>query len=156
MNDIKDLLKPENVIADISVAHCGREILGCMARHASTITGIDAQEILDKLIERERLGSTGIGKGIAIPHGKIEGLNEMVGVLARVSEPVDFDSVDGKKVDLFFLLLAPAEANALHLKSLSRIARTLRSEKVCDALRGAESVEAMYAIFTAEDHVAAA
>ena len=155
MSEMKNLLTPDNIIADLPV-HCGRETLTCLARRAAEITGLEARDILDTLMERERLGSTGIGRGIAIPHGKLAGLDHMVGILARAVEPVDFDAVDGKKVDLFFLLLAPAEANALHLKSLSRIARTLRNEDVCEALRGANSSEAMYAIVTVDEQIAAA
>ena len=155
MSEMKAVLSQDDVIAGMP-AQCGREILSCLARHASERTGIDAQEILDTLMERERLGSTGIGRGIAIPHGKLQGLDKMVGILARLDQPVDFDAVDGQPVDLFFLLLAPLDASALHLKTLSRIARTLRNAETCEALRGASSAEAMYAILTADEQTAAA
>ena len=98
------------------------------------------------MLEREQLGSTGVGKGVAIPHGKIEGLSSVVGVLARLEAPVDFDAVDDQPVDIAFLLLAPANATAAHLKALAKVSRLLRDDDAREALRGAETAEALFAI----------
>ncbi len=117
-----------------------------LAERAATLTGVPAAKIRDALMEREQLGSTGVGRGVAIPHGKIDGLGQMVGMLAKLSDPVDFEAVDDQPVDIVFLLLAPKEATAAHLKALARVSRLLRDEQVREALRGAKTPEALFAI----------
>jgi PTS system nitrogen regulatory IIA component len=97
-------------------------------------------------MEREQLGSTGVGRGVAIPHGKIEGVPAITGLLVKLDQPIDFEAVDDQPVDLLFVLLAPADATAAHLKALARVSRLLRDEHVREALRGAETTEAMFAI----------
>ncbi len=146
---LKDLLTLDGVIPDLK-ARCKREALAAMADVAAAQTGVDAQAIRDALIERERLGSTGIGHGVAIPHGKIAGLSQITAVFSRLDQPVDFDAVDDAPVDLVFLLLAPEEATAAHLKALAKVSRLLRDESVRTALRGAETAEALFAAATSD------
>lgn len=146
---LDDLLSPKGVIHDLRV-RCKREALQALAERAEQIVGKPAQEIIATLMEREQLGSTGVGDGAAIPHGKIEGLNKITGIFARLETPVNFDSLDDQPVDLIFLLLAPENATAAHLKALARVARLLKDEDSCKALRGADSAEALFAIAAAD------
>ena len=131
-------------------ANCKREVLSALADAAAELTGEDRAAILDILLEREKLGTTGVGEGVAIPHGKIENLSRIVGVFVSLEKPVDFDAVDGEPVDLFFLLLAPSNATAAHLKALAKVARLLRDDQTRTSCREAESAEAMWAIATSE------
>lgn len=146
---LDDLLSPEGVIHNLR-ARCKREALQTLAETASKIIHRPASEIMTTLLEREQLGSTGVGDGVALPHGKIEGLKKIVGVLARLETPVTFDAVDDQPVDLIFMLLAPANATAAHLKALAKVSRLLRDADARDALRGAESAEALFAIATTD------
>ncbi|MFQ5563341.1 MAG: PTS IIA-like nitrogen regulatory protein PtsN [Parvularculaceae bacterium] len=139
------LLSPEGVIPNLK-ARCKRDVLAAVAETAAGIVDAPADKILETLLEREQLGSTGVGDGVAIPHGKMEGLSHIVGVLARLEKPVDFDSLDDQPVDLVFLLLAPANATAAHLKALAKVSRLLRDEDARAALRGADTAEALFAI----------
>ena len=107
-----------------------------------------SKHIFETLLKREKLGSTGIGQGIAIPHGKLPSISRVYGLFARLATPVDFDSVDGQPVDLVFVLLAPEHAGADHLKALARISRLLRDSSVVAKLRGTEDAEGLYAILT--------
>ncbi len=146
---LDDLLRPEGVINNLR-ATCKRDALQSLADAASPLVGRPASEIVETLLEREQLGSTGVGDGVALPHGKMEGLNKIVGVLARLETPVSFDAVDDQPVDLVFMLLAPANATAAHLKALAKVSRLLRDGDARSALRGADTAEALYAIATAE------
>ncbi len=110
--------------------------------------GLVEREIFEILLSREKLGSTGVGSGIAIPHGKIKDLDRLRGYFARLDRPVEFDAVDERPVDLIFLLLAPEEAGADHLKALARVSRLMRDENVCKKLRGSDTSEALYALLT--------
>ena len=112
------------------------------------MTGLHERSIFDVLLERERLGTTGVGKGIAIPHGKMAELDRLYGMFARLEHPIDFDAVDDQPVDLIFLLLAPESAGADHLKALARVSRLLRDKTICEKLRGCDSAEALYALLT--------
>ena len=105
-------------------------------------------EIFDVLLERERLGTTGVGNGIAIPHGKLAGLKKLHGVFARLSTPIDFEAIDERPVDLIFLLLAPETAGADHLKALARVSRLLRDQAVCEKLRKTDTADALYILLT--------
>ncbi|WP_306251553.1 PTS sugar transporter subunit IIA [Parvularcula sp. IMCC14364] len=145
MSDLGNLLTPKGVVVNAQ-ANCKREALSLLAEKSGELAGIASEKILSVLQEREKLGSTGVGGGIAIPHGKVKGINDMLGVLALLKKPVDFDAVDDEPVDLLFLLLAPEEANAMHLKTLSRVARLMRNDEVRAAMRGASSSDALYAI----------
>ena len=126
-----------------------RQLFKDLAERAAEITGHDAAEILEAIASREELGSTGLGNGIAIPHGKVAGLKGVTALVARLDQPIDFDSVDDQPVDIVVMLLAPTGAGADHLKALSRVARLLRTESVVDDLRRAETPAQLRAIFTA-------
>jgi PTS system nitrogen regulatory IIA component len=118
---------------------------------AARLTLRSDREIFDTLLQRERLGSTGVGQGVAIPHGKLRGLERLVGVFARLARPVDFDSLDDQPVDLVFVLLAPESAGADHLKALARIARILRDPALTQKLRTAEDASGIYSVLTGLD-----
>lgn len=152
--EIRDLLQPEAVIADLKAAN-KKQLLQELARHASRITGVNDRKIFETLLERERLGSTGVGSGIAIPHGKLSDFKRLYGVFARLDRPVDFDSIDEQPVDLIFLLLAPEGAGADHLKALARVSRLLRDSNMCDKLRGAETADGLYMVLTQSEAQAA-
>jgi len=145
---LQDLLSPEGVIINLK-AHCKRDVLAALAEASCGIVeGADCSQVRDALMDREQLGSTGVGEGVAIPHGKIGGLSKITGILARLEHPVDFDSIDSQPVDLVFLLLAPEDATAAHLKALAKVSRLLRDVDARAALRGAETAEALYAAAT--------
>lgn len=153
--EITDILTLDRVIADLR-ATSKKQALQELARHAAKITELNERAIFDVLLERERLGTTGVGNGIAIPHGKLNDLEGLYGLFARVEKPVDFDSIDDDPVDLIFLLLAPEGAGADHLKALARVSRLLRDESVCEKLRGSDTSEALYAILTEQGESQAA
>ena len=145
--EISDLLKSENVYVSLR-ATSKKQALQELARRAAGITDLDERTIFDVLLERERLGTTGVGKGIAIPHGKLVDLGRLYGLFARLEQPVDFDSVDDQPVDLIFLLLAPETAGADHLKALARISRLLRDSAVCEKLRKSDDSETIFSLLT--------
>ncbi|MBE7636127.1 PTS IIA-like nitrogen regulatory protein PtsN [Sneathiella sp. P13V-1] len=151
--EIADLISPETVVADLK-ATSKKQALQELSRRAAEATNCDEREILNVLIERERLGTTGVGHGIAIPHGKLESLDRIHGFFARLDTGINYDAMDDMPVDLIFLLLAPLEGGAEHLKALSRVSRTLRDQERCERLRGTENTDALYAILT-EDNMAA-
>jgi PTS system nitrogen regulatory IIA component len=126
-----------------------RQLFEELAARAAELTGHPADDILTAITSREELGSTGLGNGIAIPHGKIAGLNQVIALFARLDQPIEFDSVDDQPVDLVVMLLAPAGAGADHLKALSRVARLLRTESVVDELRRLETPGELRAVLTA-------
>jgi PTS system nitrogen regulatory IIA component len=119
-----------------------------IAARAARLSGLNERVILETLLQREKLGSTGIGHGIAIPHGKLPKLDRLFGLFARLDRPIDFDALDGQPVDLIFLLLAPEGAGADHLKALARIARLLRDPEIARKLRDSRDAEALYAVLT--------
>ena len=125
-----------------------KKVLQQLAAHAAGLTGVKESEILNALLEREKLGSTGVGHGVAIPHARLESIKCVYGVFARLVEPVDFDSVDDRPVDLVFLLLAPKDASVDHLKALHRVSRLLREKPLRTKLRGARDAGALYALLT--------
>jgi PTS system nitrogen regulatory IIA component len=145
--EIFQLLSPDGVVANLK-ANSKKQALQELSARAAKITGQHERAIFDTLLERERLGTTGVGNGIAIPHGRLPGLDKLYGLFARVERPIDFDSIDEMPVDLVFLLLAPESAGADHLKALARVSRLLRDKGVCEKLRGAESADAIYALLT--------
>ncbi len=128
-----------------------RQLFEDLAERAAELTGHPAAEILEAITSREELGSTGLGNGIAIPHGKIAGLKTVVALVARLDQPIEFDAVDDQPVDIVVMLLAPTGAGADHLKALSRVARLLRTESVVDDLRQADDPAQLRAVFTASD-----
>ena len=143
--EIADLLSLDGV-ADTLKAASKKQALQELSAIAAARTAQDERAILDVLLARERLGSTGVGRGVAIPHGKLAGLARISAVFARLREPIEFDAVDGRPVDLVCLLLAPESAGSDHLKALALVSRLLRDERVCARLRGADSAEALYAV----------
>ena len=145
--EISDILSLQGVLANLKVGS-KKQLLQELAAVAAKETGIHERTIFDVLLERERLGSTGVGKGIAIPHGKLSDIDRLYGVFARLPSAVDFEAIDEQPVDLIFLLLAPADAGADHLKALARISRLLRADDVCTRLRGSEHAEALFALPT--------
>ncbi|MCC5979384.1 MAG: PTS IIA-like nitrogen regulatory protein PtsN [Salinarimonas sp.] len=140
-----DILSSEAVLPAVK-ANGKKQALQEISAHAARLTGLDAHEIFETLLQRERLGSTGIGEGIAIPHGKLATVDKLFGLVARLEKPIDFDAIDGMPVDFMFLLLAPEAAGADHLKALARIARVLRHPGVLERLRAAEDADAIYAV----------
>lgn len=146
---LADLLQ-QNAIIPALKANSKKQLLQELAAKAAKITGLAEREIFDVILQRERLGSTGVGNGIAIPHGKLSSINNIVGIFARLETPVDFEALDDQPVDLVFLLLAPEGAGADHLKALSRIARVLRDADLVAKLRATESASAIYAFLNQE------
>jgi PTS system nitrogen regulatory IIA component len=145
--DLADLVTPRGVIAQLR-APTKRQVLQELARRAAAMTGIADKRIYDALVERERLGTTGIGNGIAIPHCRQSELTRLYGLFARLDRPAPFEAIDDQPVDLVFLLLAPTDAGAEHLKALARVSRLLRDKAMCEKLRGANSADALYALLT--------
>ncbi len=152
--EISDLLQPEAVISGLK-ASSKKQALQELARHAAQITGVNDRKIFETLLERERLGTTGVGNGIAIPHGKLAEFKKLYGVFARLDKPIDFDAIDEQPVDLIFLLLAPEGAGADHLKALARVSRLLRDATVCEKLRGAETADGLYMLLVQSEAQAA-
>ena len=128
-----------------------RSLLQQLANLSGQRLGLDSAAILSSLAERERLGSTGFGQGVAIPHGKIEGLSRIYGLFVRLGEPVDFKALDRVPVDLVFLLLSPPEAGAEHLKALAAISRVTRHAPTLEKMRGARSRDALAAVLMGTD-----
>jgi PTS system nitrogen regulatory IIA component len=128
-----------------------RSLLQQLANLAAQRVGIEQATVLTSLTEREQLGSTGFGQGVAIPHGKIEGLGRIYGLFARLAEPVEYKAIDGRPVDLVFLLLSPPDAGAEHLKALAAISRVTRSAPTLEKMRGARSRDALAAVLIGAD-----
>ena len=152
---IADLLTPDSVIPVLTAAS-KKQALQELSRVAAERTGLPERQIFDVLLERERLGTTGVGRGVAIPHGKLPGLKRIHGVFARTEAKIEFDAIDGEPVDLLFLLLAPEGAGADQLKALARVSRLLRDAATCAKLRTAKDSRALYAVLTAEPQTHAA
>src|SRR5262245_39270857 len=143
--ELGDLIMPEAVIPTIA-ARSKKHVLQDLAEYAATLTQLRARDIFDTLLQRERLGSTAVGRGIAIPHGQIAGLERIVGVFARLQPAIDFEAPDEEPVDLVFLLLAPERAGADHLKALARVSRLVRSPHASERLRAAHDAASIHAI----------
>lgn len=144
---LTDLVAPNAVIPALKV-NTKKQALQELAARAAELTGQSERGVLEILLQREKLGSTGVGNGIAIPHGKLPKLGRLFGLFARLDRPVDFDALDGQPVDLIFLLLAPEGAGADHLKALARVARLLRDGEIARKLRDSRDVDAIYAVLT--------
>ncbi len=147
--ELSSIIMPDMVVANLK-ANSKKQVLHELAELVAPKIEASEHDILDTLLQRERLGSTGVGNGVAIPHGKLPNIDGIIGAFARVSKPVAFDAMDDQPVDLFFILLAPEGSGAVHLKALSKIARILRDEDKLDALRKAQSVDEIYGILIAE------
>lgn len=145
--DIAQIVTPRCVFPSLRVSN-KRQALHELAKRAAMVTELPEKQILEALLERERLGTTGVGLGVAIPHCKLPGMAGIVGLFARLERPVEFDAIDRQPVDLVFLLLAPPTQNALHLQALAQISRLLRRREMCQKLRGTETATALYALLT--------
>ena len=145
--EINDLVSPDGVFANLRVTS-KKQAIQELARRSADIFGQPERAVFDVLMERERLGTTGVGNGIAIPHGKLEKVDQLYGMFARLEAPIDFQAIDDQPVDLIFLLLAPETAGADHLKALARVSRLLRDTQTCEKLRGTNTVDGLYAILT--------
>ncbi len=152
---LADLLHQDAIIPALK-ATSKKQLLQELATKAAKLSGVSEREIFDVILQRERLGSTGVGHGIAIPHGKLAGISTISGIFARLESPVDFEALDDEPVDLVFLLLAPEGAGADHLKALSRIARILRDQDLAAKLRQTDSASAIYAFLNEEQANSAA
>ncbi|MGE0775029.1 MAG: PTS sugar transporter subunit IIA [Sphingomonadaceae bacterium] len=150
VDSLNDLLRPGDVIASLTVPN-KKSLFVHLARLAAKGRNFSAADVTERLLERERLGSTGFGGGVAIPHGKIDGLDHVVGMFARLSSPIDFAAIDEMPVDLVFLLLSPPDAGVEHLKALARVSRRLRDRTFVAKLRGAGSPDALYALLASGD-----
>ena len=145
--DLGDLISRDSVIPALKAKN-KKHALQLLAARAAEISRLDARMILETLVQRENLGSTGVGRGIAIPHGRMAGLDRIMSVFARLETPIPFDAIDGEPVDLMFLLLAPQHAGAEHLKALARISRLLRDTHAIETLRASNDREALHAVLT--------
>lgn len=145
MTDLSDLLTPDAVLSALP-ANNKKTLFQQIGAVAARAYGLDAKLVADRLAEREKLGSTGFGQGVAIPHGKLDELRRVVGIFAQLEKPVDFAAVDELPVDLVFVLLSPVSAGAEHLKALARVSRQLRDRGFAAKLRGAGSPDALYAL----------
>ena len=144
-----DFLAPAAVIPALR-ASSKKQALQELAEEAARLTGLEERTIYEVLLQRERLGSTGIGDGVAIPHAKLAKLDSIFGLVARLDKPIDFEALDGQPGDLMFVLLAPEEAGADHLKALARIARVVREPGMSDRIRATRDAEALYALLTSD------
>ncbi len=145
--EISDLVSPESIISKLR-ARSKKQALQELSKRLAPLVHQDEGAIFDVLLEREKLGTTGVGTGIAIPHGKLPDLDKLHGMFARLEHPIDFEAIDEQPVDLIFLLLAPESAGADHLKALARISRLLRDSGACESLRKAESSDDIYSLLT--------
>jgi nitrogen PTS system EIIA component len=145
MSMLSDLVAPNAIMPALRV-NGKKQTLQEVAARAAELTGQNERTIFEILVQREKLGSTGVGNGIAIPHGKLAKLDKLFGLFARLERPIDFEALDGQAVDLVFLLLAPEGAGADHLRALARVARLLRDPEVARKLRDSRDAEALYAV----------
>jgi nitrogen PTS system EIIA component len=145
---LTDLVAPQAIIPALRV-NSKKQALQELATRASALCGRSEREVFEVLMQRERLGSTGIGGGIAIPHGKLAKLARLFGLFARLERAIDFEALDGQPIDLMFLLLAPEAAGADHLKALAQVARLLRDPETARKLRESNDEESIYAVLTA-------
>ena len=144
---LDDIIDSQSVLGNVK-AQGKKQLLQELSQSLAARLACDYRIIFETLLTREKLGSTGIGQGIAIPHGKLPSLSRVYGLFARLAGPIDFDAVDGQPVDLVFVLLAPENAGADHLKALARISRLFRDPSVVAKLRGTDTPEGLYAILT--------
>ncbi|MEJ8570544.1 PTS IIA-like nitrogen regulatory protein PtsN [Microbaculum marinum] len=143
--DLSDLIQQDAIVPGLK-ANSKKQVIQELAERAGTLLDLPARDIFDHLLQRERLGSTGIGQGVAIPHAKLSKIDGLFGMFARLDKPIDFDAIDDEPVDLVFLLLAPESAGADHLKALARIARRMREPGMAQKLRASRDAAAIYAV----------
>jgi nitrogen PTS system EIIA component len=144
---LSDILAPHAVLPALRVSS-KKQLLQDAAAKAAELCGQSELTIFQTLQQREKLGSTGVGNGIAIPHGKLPKLDKLVGLFARLETPIDFEALDGKPVDLVFVLLAPESAGADHLRALARVSRLLRDGEVARRLRASRNADDLYSVLS--------
>jgi nitrogen PTS system EIIA component len=149
--DLADLIEPDRVIFAARASN-KQQLLQDLAARAATLLNLDARVIFDALQAREGLGSTGLGNGFALPHARVEGLKQLFGMFTRLNRPIHFDSIDGKPVDLVFLLLIPAAAGSEHLGALAAVSRHLRDQEFTTELRKASSAAALCKLLCTPRH----
>ena len=145
--ELSDLINSDSIVATLKVGG-KKQALQELSQIAADVSGVASRDIFSTVLQRERLGSTGVGQGIAIPHGKLDGLDRLFAIFARLDTPIGFDAMDDQPVDLIFMLLAPESAGADHLKALARISRTLRDPLITKKLRNSNSTAEIYAVLT--------
>ena len=145
--DLSDLIDQKAIMPSLR-ANSKKQLLQLLAERSAEMTGLPEREVFDTILQRERLGSTGVGNGIAIPHGKLAGVSKITGLFARLEQPVEFEALDDQPVDLVFLLLAPEGAGADHLKALSRIARVLRDGDTVAKIRATPDPSAIHSFLS--------
>ena len=145
--DIAELISSEDIVPSLRVGS-KKQALQELSKRAAELTGQPERSIFEVLIQRERLGTTGVGQGIAIPHGKLPELDRLYAIFARLETPVDFDAIDEQPVVLICLLLAPETAGADHLKALAQVSRLLRNKAICEKIRGSDGPDAIYALLS--------
>ncbi|AWN41036.1 PTS IIA-like nitrogen regulatory protein PtsN [Methylobacterium durans] len=145
---VLEFLDPNSVMPSLRARAKKQVLQDLSAQAVRRLPALDEREVFETLLQRERLGSTGIGDGVAIPHGKLPGLDRLFGLVARLERPVDFEALDGQPVDIAFLLLAPEGAGADHLKALAQVARILREPGMLERIRAARDASALYALLT--------
>ena len=150
MSDLSEILSIQAIDADLVAAN-KKALIQQLAAAAGRLCGLPAKQIVASLNAREKVGSTGFGAGTAIPHAKLEGLTQVFGYFARLTQPVDFQAIDGMPVDLVFLLLSPSDAGADHLKALATVSRVFRDRQILAKLRGARSKDALFALLAGVD-----
>lgn len=153
--EIHDLLMPD-AVKSVSVVSSKKTLLHALSDLAAQAHNLDAETVVRALQDREALGPTGVGHGVAIPHARIEGINEVKGVFIRLDRPIDFSAIDRQPVDLFFGLLAPVNAGVEHLKALALISRTMRNAGICAKLRANEDADTLHTIITETQRLQAA
>src|SRR3954463_2910754 len=151
---ITDLVAPEAILPALKI-NTKKQALQELAARASSLTGQNERAVFEVLLQREKLGTTAVGYGVAIPHGKLPKLDRLFGLFARLDRPIDFEALDGQPVDLVFLLLAPEGAGADHLRALARVARLLRDPEVARKLRDSRDAAALYAVLAMSNASAA-
>ena len=152
--NIADLLAPDAVLPALK-AQSRKQLLQELAARSHGLTRISERRIFETLVERERLGTTGVGAGIAIPHGRMTEVKTIIGIFARLENAIDYEAVDSQPVDLVFMLLAPENAGADHLKALAKVSRLLRDSSMCEKLRGADTADGLYMLLTQSEAQAA-
>lgn len=152
---LSDILSADAIRSNVRISGKKR-LLQDLSELAANIYSLDAAAVYEGLQERESLGPTGVGRGVAIPHARLSGLTGILAVFEKLEKPIDFESVDRKPVDLVFALLAPEDAGVDHLKALARVSRTLRDESICAKLRSTNDIAALFAILTSHQNSQAA
>ncbi len=146
---LTDLITPEAILPSLRV-NSKKQLMQELSERAAIVAGLLPREVFDALLQRERLGSTGTGNGVAIPHGKLAKCKNIFGIFARLEKPIEFDAIDGAPVDLVFMLIAPEASGADHLKALARIARVFRDPAITAKLRATRDSAALYSVLTQE------